>query len=255
MPEIPTISIAGAGNVAFHLGKALVSAGIAVDRIYNRTFEKAQKLAGQLGAVAVSRVDELAASDVVICCVSDAAVPDLVPEISVLAPVITTSGTIDVLSLQHSHPVGVLYPLQTFSGSVPVDFSHLPLFTEGSTDDMRLLLATLGNKLSDTVIELPARRRAELHVAAVFISNFTNHMVDLGQQFLEKHHMPFHWLKPLLHETIAKLDRQSAHDAQTGPARRHDEITLNRHMAALSPQQAELYRILSNSIQQGYSNA
>jgi len=226
-----------------------------VGRIYNRTFGRARELAKQLSADPVSHMDELAGSGVIICCVSDTAVPGMVLDMSALAPVIATSGTIDVLSLQHTHPVGVLYPLQTFSGKVPVDFSHVPLFTEGSTDDMRQLLLTLGNKLSDTVTELPAQRRAQLHVAAVFINNFTNHMVDLGQQFLKQHDMPFDWLKPLLRETVAKLDRLSAHDAQTGPARRHDEITLNKHMAALSPQQAELYRILSNSIQQGYSNA
>jgi len=255
MSAIPSISIVGAGNVAFHLGKAFSAAGIPVDRIWNRTFEKAAALARELGTRAAKEPEELAGSSLIICCASDSALPELIPQLSSIAPVATTSGTVDVLALEHQFPVGVFYPLQTFSGNRPADFSTIPLFIEGSDLHTTELLLSLGKRLSHTVIELPAAKRAELHIAAVFINNFTNHMVDLGQQFLEKHDLSFEWLKPLLNETIAKLGRQTAFEAQTGPARRNDTPTLEKHIAALDPEQAALYKLISNSIQQRYSRS
>ena len=180
MSEVPSISIAGAGNVAFHLGKALISAGIKVDRIFNRDSEKALLLSEKLGAEVVEKPEELEGSSLIICCISDAALAEWIPKLSKIAPTVTTSGTIDALAFDHKHDIGVFYPMQTFSGTVPADFSNIPIFIEASSNSLRNLLTGIGDKLSSSVTELSAEKRGELHVAAVFINNFTNHMVDLG---------------------------------------------------------------------------
>jgi len=252
MSEIPSISIVGAGNVAFHLGKALQAAGIPIKSIYSRTFSKAQELAGELNTDAVKELAGLKDSGLIICCASDAALKELIPELSKLAPVAATSGTTDVLAMEHQYPAGVFYPLQTFSGRTPADFKQLPLFVEGSDPRMTRLLVSVGKKISDTVVELSAAKRAELHIAAVFINNFTNHMVDIGQQFLEEHDLSFEWMRPLLGETVSKLGYKSAYEVQTGPARRGDEVTLQKHIAALDPDKAAIYKLISISIQQRY---
>ncbi len=252
MSDLRSISIAGAGNVAFHLGKALVAAGIPVDRVYNRTAAKATQLAGVLGAVSVDTVSALAETDLIICCLSDDALQKLLPELSKIAPVASTAGTVDVLSLPHEQPVGVFYPLQSFAGDQAIPFDRIPLFVEASTPELTDQLLQLGKQLSSTVVELPASKRVELHLAAVFTNNFTNHLVDQAQQFLQQNELSFEWLQPLLEQTVSRLRNQTAYESQTGPAKRYDQATISKHLSMLNDEQAELYRLLSESIQKRY---
>lgn len=252
MSSFNSIAIVGAGNVAFHLGKALVNAGARVDYIWNRTPEKARELAGELQTRSTERLEDLANCDLIICCLSDSALAEWVPKLSQLAPTTVTAGTIDVLTMEHQFPVGVFYPLQSFSKNAKVDFNQVPLFVEGSDALFSARLMTLAGELSLTTAELSAEKRIPLHLAAVFINNFTNHMVALGQEVLDKNGLPFDWMKPLLQQTIAKLDSQTAHDAQTGPARRHDDPTIQKHLSLLDSETAKLYEQLTKSIQQRF---
>lgn len=238
--------------MAFHLGKALLKSGISIDRVYNRTFEKAEQLAGQLQAQPVRTIAELEGSALILCCLSDEAIVELLPELSKIAPVAGTAGTVDVLALPHTKPVGVFYPLQSFSGNQPIPFDHIPLFVEASTPELTAHLLELGKQLSSVVEELPASKRIELHLAAVFTNNFTNHLIDQAQQFLQQHDLSFEWLQPLLEQTVAKLHFQTAYESQTGPAKRHDQATISKHLSMLNDEQAALYRLLSESIQKRY---
>jgi hypothetical protein len=61
-------------------------------------------------------------------------------------------------------------------------------------------------------------------------------------------------LKPLIEETVAKLDDLSAFDAQTGPARRNDQNTLLTHESLLKDEEVQLYKVLTNSIQKTYNH-
>ena len=65
--------------------------------------------------------------------------------------------------------------------------------------------------------------------------------------------MPADLLHPLLQETFYKLKALNAFQAQTGPARRRDQVTQQAHLSLLTdPLQRELYKIISESIQQTY---
>jgi predicted short-subunit dehydrogenase-like oxidoreductase (DUF2520 family) len=57
---------------------------------------------------------------------------------------------------------------------------------------------------------------------------------------------------PLIDETARKVHGLHPHDAQTGPAIRGDENVMGKHLAMLSddPEVKEIYRIISNSIQE-----
>lgn len=252
MLPISSISIAGAGNVAFHLGKALAASGIRVDFTWNRSPGKARELALLTGATPTTDIQDMRVSDVIICAVSDDALPSILPQLSETAPVAATSGTFDVRLLRHAHPVGVFYPLQTFSQSREVDLSSVPFFIESADPALTEQLAGLAGRLSSVVTELSWERRVHLHLAAVFVNNFTNHLIDMAQQHLEAENLPFDWLKPLLHETIAKLDVQRAKEAQTGPAKRGDQQTIQQHLTMLPEHEAAIYRLLSESIQQRF---
>lgn len=254
MYVLSSISIAGTGNVAFHLAKAMVRAGIRVEYIYGRSPEKAQELAQLTGCKATGNPEDMRSSDLILCAVSDDALPELIPQLSAIAPVAATSGTANVLAFAHTFPAGVFYPLQTFSRLKEVDLSVVPFFVESSDPVFTQQLLELGKRISATVTELSWEKRAPLHLAAVFVNNFTNHLVDLAQQQLLAEQLPFEWLKPLLRETIDKLDFQSARDAQTGPARRNDQHTIDQHISMLPEHEAVIYKLLSESIQQRFKH-
>ena len=55
-------------------------------------------------------------------------------------------------------------------------------------------------------------------------------------------------LRPLLTETLDKLQTLSPRDAQTGPARRGDVNIINKHLAMLDERKAEIYRFLTDKI-------
>lgn len=252
MRTISSISIVGAGNVAVHLATGLSKAGIRVDYCWNRTQEKAIKLAEQLQCEVASTIAELSKSDLILCAVSDDALPLVIPQLSAIAPVVATSGTVDVIANSGHFPVGVFYPLQTFSKNRSVDLSVVPIFIESNSPEFTHSLVELGLKISSTVTELPWKKRVQLHLAAVFVNNFTNHLIDIAQQQLTQADLSFDWLKPLLLETVEKLNDQTAFNAQTGPARRADLKTIERHIAMLPTEQAAIYKLLSSSIQQRY---
>ncbi|MES2557448.1 MAG: DUF2520 domain-containing protein [Bacteroidota bacterium] len=252
MRTISSISVVGTGNVAFHLATGLLKAGIHIQSCWSRTPEKAAEFAALVQCNVASTIEDLAGSDLILCAVSDDALPLLIPQLSAIAPVIATSGTVDVLPLSTNFPAGVFYPLQTFSASRAVDLASVPIFVETSSSEFTHALLELGNKISRTVTELPWEKRVQLHLAAVFVNNFTNHLIDIAQQQLTQADLSFDWLKPLLLETVEKLNDQTAYTAQTGPARRADLTTIERHMAMLPPEQAAIYQLLSSSIQQRY---
>ena len=198
MRTISSISIVGAGNVAFHLATGLLKAGIRIDYCWNRTPEKAVELATSLQCKAATTMEDLATSDLILCAVSDDVLPSLLPQLSAFAPVVATSGTVDVISFSTNFPVGVFYPLQTFSRNRAVDLATVPIFVESSSSEFTTALLSLGNTISRTVNELPWEKRVELHLAAVFVNNFTNHLIDIAQQQLTDADLSFDWLKPLL---------------------------------------------------------
>lgn len=254
MKSSSSIAIVGAGNVAFHLAKAIVDAGYRVDTVYNRSLDKAQELAQYIGSRATNDLADLQGCKLILCAVSDDALPELIPLLSTIAPVAATSGTTNVLALPHTAPVGVFYPLQTFSRLKAVDLAVVPFFIESDHPILTQRLHSLARSLSPIVTELSWEKRVPLHLSAVFVNNFTNHLIDIAQQHLAADNLPFEWLKPLLKETVAKLDFQSAKDAQTGPARRNDQQTIQQHLSMLPKHEAALYKLLSESIRQRYSS-
>ena len=73
-----------------------------------------------------------------------------------------------------------------------------------------------------------------LHLAAVFVCNFTNHMITLGREVSLKADYPFEILTPLIKETISKALDSGPENSQTGPAVRNDRNTIEKHLELLS---------------------
>ena len=95
-------------------------------------------------------------------------------------------------------------------------------------------------------------KRKQLHIAAVFASNFTNYMLTIAEKILKNQNLDFKLLLPLVNETINNLNNTSPSELQTGPAIRNDKEIIKMHLENLKDEQdKEIYSLISNAIKKG----
>jgi len=144
---------------------------------------------------------------------------------------------------------GVFYPLQTFSKQKEVNFKGIPICIEASRKEDVEMLQKIATALSDSVYKISSDQRKSLHLAAVFINNFSNHMYQIGNEICEENALPFSILKPLIKETAAKIDALDPKQAQTGPAKRNDQQTIAKQLKQLENKSyKKVYEVLTESI-------
>lgn len=250
------VSFIGSGNLAWHLAPALDNVGYTVKEVYSQNPKHATALVGRLyqADVKASLDFSTSSSDVFIIAVSDDAIQHIareiiLPEDSIL---IHTSGSqpLSVLGYAATPNIGVFYPLQTFSKTKKIDFKDIPVFIESDLEDVIQVLTKMGKAVSGKVKRITSHDRKALHVAAVFASNFSNHMLTIAKEIADKNGLDFELLKPLIAETLNKSLAIDPHLAQTGPARRGDLEILDNHIEFLQddPKVAEIYKVISQHI-------
>jgi len=256
------VSFIGSGNLAWHLAPALDNTAYRVIEVYSRNRHHAKALVGRLYqadvkdsldfSTSLSRIFIIAVSDDAIVEVSQEIV---LPEDGIL---LHTSGSqpLEVLTYSGASRQGVFYPLQTFTKSKKVDFQDIPFFIESEDDDTRKVVLAMAKSVSRKVYTISPDQRKALHIAAVFASNFTNHMLAISRDITRDNKLDFEWLKPLIAETINKSLTLAPDEAQTGPAKRGDLEILDRHLEFLQSDEtiAEIYRVISQHIVDRYSS-
>lgn len=256
------VSFIGSGNLAWHLAPALDNAGFIVREVFSQNPAHAEALTERLyqADVKASLDFSTSKSKVFIIATTDDSIRDIATEIVLPedACLVHTSGSqpLSLLQFAAASSVGVLYPLQTFSKNKRIDFKTVPLFVESNSDDGEQLLMTLAKAISGNVRKITSEERATLHVAAVFASNFPNHMLLMAKKILQANSLSFDMLKPLILETVNKSLAVGPDQAQTGPAVRNDLEILDRHIDFLQSDErvAELYRVISQHIIDTYGS-
>ncbi len=253
------IAILGAGNLAWNLAPALEDAGHEITEVYARDLRKAKEITERIySAIPKDDLDfSESRAELFILAIKDDALSEvadqvILPEGSIL---VHTSGAIpmEVLSQSSASYVGVFYPLQSFTKGKKVDFEEVPFLLESEDEGSLQLLKKVAKSLSQFVHILRAKDRQAVHVAAVFASNFTNHMLRIAEDILHRQGLDAELLKPLIIESISKSLQLGARKAQTGPAIREDYETLetHHHFLAYNEQLAEIYRLISQDIIDG----
>lgn len=243
--------------MAWHLAQALQRAGHTLTAIYSRsatTREELARLLPQAQPIGTLDLQNIPA-EVVLIAVPDAALATVAAELEVkLGTVVAhTSGSqpLHILAAVSGAHTGIFYPLQTFSKAKSVDLKSVPILVEAQNEDTLQLLQELAQSISDTVEAVAPDARRQLHLAAVFACNFTNHLLGISRQLLQEADLPLQLLQPLIQETITKAMQHDPYAVQTGPASRHDQnvIETHLHMLRQHPQLQELYHLLTQSIQ------
>ena len=248
------IVILGYGNVAQHLVRAFSNTNeVTVSQLYNRS-----KIADPPIQNFTTSLSELMDADVYIIALPD----DVIPDFSEKLPfenrlVVHTSGSVPLHLLSEKNNKGVFYPLQTFSEDRVVDFTSIPICIEATHGTDLSTLKKLGDRISEKVVEINSEQRRKLHLAAVFVNNFTNHLYHISEEIIKENQLDFDLLKPLILETAQKMNALSPSQAQTGPAKRNDKKTIENHLQLLNDAQQngsldasvpELYSMLTQSI-------
>lgn len=247
------IAIIGGGNVAFHLTRHFLGVNsVQIVQLYNRTKNALAPFKNKLAIT--DDFNQLKKADVYIIATSDNSIQEVSNQIGVQnSLVVHTSGSVPMDSLSKNNRKGVFYPLQTLSKLKEVDFTTIPMCIEADNEKDLILLETLASYLTPKIYKISSAQRQYLHVAAVFVNNFVNHLYHIGHHICEEHHIPFDILYPLILETATKIKDFDPKTAQTGPARRNDTLTIANHLKLLSTQEKELYQQLTSSIKDVYN--
>lgn len=142
--------------------------------------------------------------------------------------------------------------MQTFTRGVATDLSDAPIFIDAASPELADLLTRIALTVSANVRPADSAARRRLHCAAVFACNFTNHLWDIADGIARRAGSSIADFMPLIDETLRKAKAIGPHAGQTGPARRGAEGVMELHRLMLSPADAEIYRLLSQSIAKAY---
>ncbi|MCK9449926.1 MAG: DUF2520 domain-containing protein [Bacteroidales bacterium] len=251
------VCVLGTGRVAGHLCTALFRAGFSIIQVYGRNWSKARELAVSVQAQPIDNLENLHTdAHLYILALSDDAIYQVSESISVTNGLIVhTSGFRALTEIHSKHPRrGVFYPLQTFTSGRQLSFDHLPLFVEASQTDDLSMLSDIAVRLGCKPVYSTEDQRQTLHLAAVFVSNFSNALYGMAKKILEEKGLDFRYLHPLIIETARKAVVMDPVDGQTGPARRKDLGTIEKHMQLLASQKEAkaIYQLMTDIIIQQY---
>ncbi len=246
------VVLLGAGNLGYHLTEKLLNnKAINLVQVYNRSIQKIDYLKNKVEIT--DNLSELKKVNIYILCVSDNAISEVSSKLNFpTAMVLHTSGGTSLNELKSNSKKGVLYFLQSFSKHRTIDFSSIPVCLETENEKDLKVLSELASEISKSIYIVNSEQRQHLHLAAVFVNNFVNAMYNIGNDICANANVPFDILKPLIIETASKIGEISPYEAQTGPAKRNDTKTIEKHKNLLHKNQKEIYTLLTDFIIQSY---
>lgn len=244
------VVLLGTGNVATHLFEAFRdSENIKVIQVYNHSSDSLSAFEGK--ANTTTSLSSLVDADLYLLALKDDVIADIASKLSGKKALIAhTSGSVALNALQPCSRRGVFYPLQTFSKSRELSQTDIPFCLEAAEKEDLEILKRLAKEISGKAFEVSSEQRKKLHLAAVFVCNFVNHLYAIGEDICNTNDLPFEILQPLIQETAAKVSHASPFLMQTGPAKRNDTSTIEAHLSLIaSEENKEIYKLLTKAIQ------
>jgi len=246
------IALIGSGNVATVLGRLMKQHNHQIIQVISRDIDNARLLAEELGASYTDfngKPDSDA--DMFILAIADQALEHFFSSFGMGNKlVVHTAGSVSINVLsKYSSNYGVLYPLQSLRKEMQV-IPRIPFLVDGNSSEVSRVIEDFAHSISDSVRKVGDEERLKLHAAAVIVSNFTNHLYAIAEDYCQKENIDFNMLKPLILETANRVQTISPALVQTGPAVRKDIITMDKHLRlfAAHPKLRTTYLRLTDSI-------
>jgi predicted short-subunit dehydrogenase-like oxidoreductase (DUF2520 family) len=254
---IQKISFIGSGNVSTHLAVAFKMKGFNIAEVYSPNLMHAEQFCVLTGGQAVENLSDIDTdTDLILIAVPDDKIEEVFHKLPVKKGIIAhTSGFTSIKVFSGSENYGVFYPLQTFTKGKTLDFSDVPFCIEANNPTTENRLQALAGTVSDHVLLINSEDRKYLHLAAVMVNNFANHIYSIADDILQTKHIDFKLLLPLIRETANKMYYLKPGNSQTGPAHRNDISTLEDHEKMLNnwPEYKKLYHLITTQIIKKYN--
>jgi len=246
----------GSGNVATILARKLQGATHQILQVYSKTHESAKRLSGELNCGFTDNREAIEQNaDIYIIAVNDGAIREIAEWLRLDRKLtVHTAGSVSRQVLMPvSKNYGVLYPLQSLRREMKL-IPEIPFLVDGNTPDDLALITDLAQSISGQVRAAGDDERMYFHLSAVVVSNFTNHLYTLTQQFCIDNNLDFAFLHPLIKEVADRLKDYNPFEVQTGPAMRNDQETIQKHLSLLAdyPELKNLYDRFTASIRMYY---
>ena len=272
----PTLGFIGTGTLGSALARCLSTAGYRVTAVYNRSPEKAIRLASILGGDILAESPQAVADacELAFLTVPDDAIEPLCDSLVWRAAqtaeshgdsapraharaVVHASGAASVDILSHAADagaaVGVFHPLQTLAcpEQAARNLAGSAFGIEASTDNLGETLDGMARALDGTPLRITGEK-AIYHASAVMASNYVVTLLSLAAGLWRHLGLAsdegLHALLPLVQGTLNNLENVGLPDALTGPIARGDAGTVSRHLDVLhriAPKLLPVYKELA----------
>ncbi len=190
----------------------------------------------------------------VLLCVNDSALAETAATFGHIARVMVHfSGTSAPIEGEN-YDSAVMWPVHSFGEKERPVWTQIPWVTEHRGHEAERFVSDFLAALGCTSVMLDVQQRRQLHLAAVVMNNFGNHLATLAFEWCTKQGLPASTLQHLVEQTFSRLRFTAPEAAQTGPARRGDNSTIEQHLNMLNanPQLQEIYRMFSKQIAERY---
>ena len=242
------ITLIGGGKLGEHLYKVLIS----VDQVQllKWVLRSREESLTPEGINIVNKIDQDEKCDIYLIAVSDNSIKEVVKLLPKDSFVVHTSGSICLKEIKRDR-AGVFYPIQTFSKGSDVNFTEIFVGLESKNSKDLIILKRLAKLIGSKYFDLNSSQREQLHLAAVLVNNFTNHLFAEANLICKKNNLPFDLLLPLIKETVQKVEKLSPKEAQTGPASRNDSETISKQIKLITNNRLKkIYKALTSAIQE-----
>ncbi|HET8573995.1 MAG TPA: Rossmann-like and DUF2520 domain-containing protein [Edaphocola sp.] len=247
------ISIIGSGNLAWFTAQRWQKAGHQIIEICSRNPTNAQALAAAVKAKACKHPESLShEADAFLFALPDAL---LTTQVNLFRfkdrIIIHGAGTQPAMGMPAGNS-GVIWPLFSLNKSDLPKTNGIPVFWEAHGPAAEIAIPELAAALSGNCREADMGTRIQLHLSAVFVNNFVNHLMAVTQNRMATLGLPFNdSLQPIITQTLRAAIIGKSAESQTGPAIRHDMITMEKHLNLLAehPEWQDIYQAISRSIQ------
>jgi predicted short-subunit dehydrogenase-like oxidoreductase (DUF2520 family) len=251
--ETQKIVILGCGNVASYFAEKFMQNNHDIVQVFHPSIDKAKAFASNFNSQAIQNLSQInTEADLYFIAVKDSAIENVAHGISnTKGMVVHTSGAIPLEVLKKHARAAVFYPLQTFTKGIKTAHQNFPLLIESKVKSDENFLAQLAIDLGMQVKFMNSIQRTEIHLAAVFAANFTNHCIKIGYDIMTSKGNAPEMLLPLINESIHKLNYITPAQAQTGPAIRYDDVTIAKHLNMLKDNSSLklIYELITQHIQ------
>ncbi len=244
-------SIIGSGNIATYIGTRAMEAGNIIEAIISSNAETGNELAQKLNAPFLSDYTKSTSTTFLL------AVPDNVIRTFASSAffkdkkLIHTSGSIGLKEIETlSENLACVWPIFSIQKEKLPTRNDVPFVLQSSNLPMRKKAVSLLKCLTNNVTEATDEQKKVLHLSAVLVNNFTNHLFAQSEKLLQENNLSFEIMLPIIQNTVEKLSTSSPALLQTGPAKRGDTSTMKTQVDMLKNnlQLQEIYLIMSAAI-------